>query len=72
MKLHKISTKITQLQSKIEDIPWSIWTCFWETKPDIAVFGDEISFKGDFKSVKEMRKGVEWLADQLGGTVEWK
>ena len=31
-----------------------------------------VGFGGDYVSMKELRKSLEWLADQLNGKITWK
>jgi len=73
MKLHEVYKKIQELESKKDEIPWKVWTTFWDEYPEhYGVFGDQISFSRDFKSLKEMQESTEWLVKQFGGTVKWK
>ena len=72
MKLHKAHSKISKIASSVEKIPWKVWTCFWETYPLYEIVGDSITFGSDYKTLPEMREGVEWLVDQLGGKVKWE
>ena len=72
MKLYEIHKQMKKLSNDAEDIPWRVWTCFWESKPSIDIGPDYFLLEGDSKNLEEMRDGVEWLVKQFGGTVKWK
>lgn len=72
MKLYEIHKQMKKLSNDAEDIPWGVWTCFWESKPSIDIGPDYFLLEGDSKNLEEMRDGVEWLVKQFGGTVKWK
>lgn len=73
MKIHKANSKIQEIQKSVDEIPWEVWTCFWDKYTQSRVSGEHISFgDSDYKTLQEMRKGIEWLVVQFGGNVEWK
>lgn len=73
MKLHKANKKVKEMQESIDKIPYEVWTCFWDTHTMADLCGDNICFgNADYKTLDEMRHGVEWLVDQFGGEVKWK
>ena len=72
MKLTKALRKTEEIETEINEIPWSVWTCFWYEQPKVSLAGDQLSFGSDYKNLSELREGVEWLVDQLGGEVTWK
>jgi hypothetical protein len=73
MKINQIFKKHQELAEKVEEVPWSVWTCFWDRKPSIDFAGHQASFGigTDYKNKEEFRKALEWLVDQFGGTVKW-
>jgi hypothetical protein len=52
-------------------IPWEV-ARFMDSKT-IRFFGDQIclSNEGDYATLAEARKAIEWYVDQLGGKVKW-
>ena len=62
--------KIKELH-KIE-IPYHVWTTFYETKKELYIFGDQLDLGSDFKSLEDCRKAVAWFVEQLGGKVKWE
>lgn len=61
-----------KIQKDIE-VPWNVWTKFGESAKHITIMGKQVSLtsEGDFGSVEELRKAVEFYVEQLGGTVKW-
>ena len=69
MKVIENFKKIKELY-KIE-VPYEVWTTFYENKKEVYIYGDQIDLGCDFKSLEECRDSVAWFVDQLGGTVKW-
>lgn len=68
MKLHERLGKIEELQTI--ELPYVVKCVFGE---EIGLFGNNIVFteSSDFSSLKDTRIALDWLVDQLGGTVKW-
>jgi hypothetical protein len=60
-----------KLQKDIE-LPWHVWRFFGKQSSSVLVRGDQASFGEDFGSQEELRKAIEWYADQLGGKIKWE
>lgn len=62
-------TAIKQLEDGFE-VPFEHGRCLGLTP---TLFGSQISFTpdGDFVSLEDARKSIQWYAQQLGGTVKW-
>lgn len=54
------------------EVPYSVWTCFGEQSKVISIAGKQASLGEDYKEIEELRKAIEWYADQLGGKVKWE
>ena len=61
-----------KLQKDIE-VPWHVWTKFGESAKHITIMGKQVSLtsEGDFGSIEELRRAIEFYVEQLGGTVKW-
>jgi hypothetical protein len=61
-----------KLQKDIE-VPWHVWRMFGENAKKISLFGNQASLTNtaDFANLEELRKAIEWYADQLGGEIKW-
>lgn len=59
-------------QQLTEAIPFKVWAAMG-AKGFPCVFGDQVQLAkdGDFLTISDARKVVAWIADQLGGKVEW-
>lgn len=55
-------------------LPYHVWTFFkTETvRPELEVTGKEITLGGDYKSLEEARAAIQWLTNELGGTIKWE
>lgn len=61
-----------KLQKDIE-VPWHAWRIFGEQAKKITVMGKQVSLtnNGDYGTVEELRRAMEFYVEQLGGTVKW-
>lgn len=61
-----------KLQEDIE-VPWHVWRMFGHGAKHITIMGKQVSLanEGDFGSVEELRRAIDWYVEQLGGTVKW-
>lgn len=61
-----------KLQKDIE-VPWHVWTKFGDCAKKISLRGDQASFtnESDYANLEELRRAIEWYADQLGGKIKW-
>lgn len=66
----KKAYQILKDQPAIE-MPWDVGRFFVEGSRHIEFAGDQLSLGEDYGNLEELRYVVEWLADQLGGKVEW-
>ncbi len=60
-----------KLQSDIE-VPWHVWSKFSDKCKVVSISGNQASFGEDYGTLEELRRAIEWYADQLGGEVRWK
>ena len=60
-----------ELQKDI-DVPYEVWVIFGEAAKYIGIAGQQASLGGDFMEIEQIRKALEWYADQAGGTISWK
>jgi hypothetical protein len=69
----KIRRAIDEMRNQDIPIPWEV-NRFMDLDGKLPVFGDQASLSknGDYGSLEDMRKCVEWLADQFGGKVKWE
>ena len=51
--------------------PYKVSRLFAEGSRQIDFAGDQLSLGEDYVTLNEARDGIEWLVDQLGGTVKW-
>ena len=53
-------------------IPYKVWAAMGQ-KGFPCVWGDQVQFtkEGNFLSLNEAREVIVWIANQLGGKVEW-
>ena len=69
MNLQQRLTKIEELQAV--KTPWEFSRIFG----DVQLFGAQFSVygssDGDFVSIDEAQKAIEWLVNELGGTIKW-
>ena len=72
MKEKKI-VKQLKMQKDIE-VPWHVWTKIGRCAKKISIAGSQASLtnEGDYGSLEELRKVVEFYVDQLGGKVNWE
>lgn len=61
--IQKIGTKV--------NTPYEVY-CLFKDLRTLEIFGDQISFGEDYMSLQETRNAVQWIAEQLGGSVEWE
>jgi len=54
------------------DVPWEVWTVFYEKKIDIEIIGNDIYLGSDYSPIDKVRNAIEWFATQLGGKVKWE
>lgn len=61
-----------KLQEDIE-VPFYVWSKFGTAAKHITIMGKQVSLtgEGDFGNIEELRKAIEFYADQLGGTIKW-
>ena len=61
-----------ELQTDLE-VPWHVWTKFGSNAKRVTFAGNQASLTADadFASLEELRKAIQWYAEQLGGKVEW-
>jgi hypothetical protein len=61
-----------ELQKDIE-VPWHVFRFFDGNTKKIVLAGDQasLSSEGDFGSLQELQKAVQWYVEQLGGKVKW-
>lgn len=64
---------IDEMRNQDIPIPWEV-SRFIDLDGKLPIIGEQASLskKGDFGSLEDMRKCVEWLADQFGGKVKWE
>lgn len=64
---------VDEMRSQDIPIPWEI-NRFLDLEGRLPVSGEQASLSkgGDYGSLDDMRKCVEWLADQFGGKVKWE
>lgn len=72
MKAYEAQKKIADIQDELEWLPYDVWTVFFEDEVQIQIYGDQVCFGSDFKSIKEVREALAYLVDQFGGTTKWK
>lgn len=66
-KLHKRLEEYRPIE-----VPYHVWTVFGNESKFILVSGDTASLGEDYKTLAELRKAIEWYADQLGGKIKWE
>jgi hypothetical protein len=61
-----------KLQKDIE-VPWHVWTKFGACAKKVSLHGNQVSLtnEADFANLEELRRAIEWYADQLGGKIKW-
>jgi hypothetical protein len=61
-----------ELQKDIE-VPWHVWTKFGNCAKKVSLHGNQVSLtnEADFANLEELRRAIEWYADQLGGKIKW-
>jgi len=61
-----------ELQTDLE-VPWHVWTKFGQNAKRVTFAGNQASLTddADYASLEELRKAIQWYAEQLGGKVEW-
>jgi len=62
---------INKAEEEAPEIPWEVWTAFFDTRPAGYISGNMVSFGGDYKSLEEMQVAIQWMVEQLGGEVKW-
>lgn len=60
-----------KLQRNIE-VPFEVWALFGENCKTITIAGNQASFGEDYAELAQLRKAIEWYADQLGGKIKWE
>jgi hypothetical protein len=72
MKIHDAYKRTQKIQSKIDTVPYKVWTTFAERQFSMDIMGDQISINdGDYKSLDEIREALDWMVQQFGGSTEW-
>ena len=72
MKIIEAYKKTQDLLSKTEEIPYNVWTTFYEKKPEkISIVGDQFCLGSDYKTLEEVRESLNWLVTQFGGKIDW-
>lgn len=69
--MEKKAYEIVVKQPSIK-FPWHVGRYFADNSRQIDFSGEELSFGEDYGTLDQVRTAVEWLVDQLGGTVKWK
>jgi BRCT domain type II-containing protein len=69
-KAHKIMKEIEALEKSVAPIPYEVWTTFMES-PNYSLYGSQVCFGGDFKTLEQTRSAIEWLVVEFGGKVKW-
>jgi len=73
MKLIEAFNEVQKL--KVDEVPWEVKRVFpteGSRGLTLEVVGSEVSFGEDFVSIEQARTAVNFLVNQLGGTVKWK
>ena len=73
MKTYKKAfEKARKIEQSIPEIPWDVWTTFWEEYPSVSMAGDCMSFgNGDYQSEEQIKRSLEWFVTQFGGEISW-
>lgn len=67
IEAHKIAAEVADIE-----VPWKVWTAFFETKKNVHVTGHDVCLgNGDYKTISEAREAIAWYVEQLGGKVKW-
>lgn len=54
------------------EVPYHVWTALnGDNKAINFNSWGEVCLGGDYKTILEARKAIEWYVDQLGGKVKW-
>ena len=76
-EVHKIKTildtynDMRAIVHESPEIPFHVWCCFWESRPELYIDPYGIQILGDNNSVDSFRIAIEWFAEQFGGKVKW-
>lgn len=71
--MYQAQKAICKAQAEVPEIPFEVWTCFWEKYPRVEIYGHlGIAFEGDIKDLEKMQKALSWLVKQFNGEVKWK
>lgn len=70
MKLLKIHKSMAATKNKLEPVPFKI-TCVFGQGFYLNTDGTYVCLGEDYVSVEDAREAVAWVAEQLGGKVEW-
>ncbi len=57
------------------DVPYNVWNTFGDDRNVKQINYNswgEVCLGGDYKSIPEARKTIEWYVNQLGGKVKWE
>jgi hypothetical protein len=56
-----------------QQVPWELARFLPDgSKPQLSIWGSQISLGGDYLELDEARKAVQILVTELGGTVKWE
>ena len=66
--------EIQEIEAQVPEYPHVVWTKIFGSRFKPLITGNQIclSNDADYASVSEAREAVEYLVEQLGGTVKWK
>lgn len=69
----KARRAIDEMRNQDIPIPWEV-NRFLNLNGKLPISADQASLSkdGDYGSLEDMRKCVDWLADQFGGKVKWE
>lgn len=70
MKLINVHKKVAKEKAKIEPVPFKV-TCAFGDGFYLDTDGTYVCVGEDYVSVEDAREAVAWVAEQLGGKVEW-
>lgn len=61
----EILDKYTKLDDRKNEMPFEVWACFWESKPEVSMAHGLVCFNGDYKTKEEIIKALDWLKEQF-------
>ncbi len=72
-KLIEAYKEIQDINDKIEPYPWEVWTVFFDKACRPEIVGNVISMgpDTDYQSVEQVKKAIEYMAEQFDGKVKW-